>query len=146
MAARFCFDFTRKDAYKNYMHGLVPRSVPRRLPRSLSVTAHFKKSLLRTRQAASTFELAYQAHIAVDRIRFAIRQTDQLAANQPVLQEVGMQLLDALDRLETADRHFQESFRLDRFRLENSNAGLGTSEIAREQLHRHEQRLSGQSS
>jgi hypothetical protein len=57
--------------------------------------------------------LAYQARIAVERIRFAIRQTDSVTANQPVLQEVGMQLLDALDRLETAERHFQERFRLD---------------------------------
>jgi len=94
------------------MARFTPGPVRRRLPRKPSVAAHFKKSLLRTRQAASTFEFAYQARIAVERIRFAIRQTDQLAANQPILQEVGMQLLDALDRLETADRHFQESFRM----------------------------------
>ncbi|MFZ0592369.1 MAG: hypothetical protein WAM39_18055 [Bryobacteraceae bacterium] len=94
------------------MASFIPDPVRRRLSRKGSIAAYFKKSLLRTRQAASTFEFAYQARIAVERIRFAIRQTDQFAANQPVLQEVGMQLLDALDRLETADRHFQESFRM----------------------------------
>lgn len=31
--------------------------------------------------------------------------------NHPVLIEARMQLLDALDRLESAERHFQEHFR-----------------------------------
>ena len=95
------------------MSGFTPVSVQRRLPRHGSPAASLKRSLSRTRQTASTYELAYQARIAVERIRFAIRQTDPLAANQPVLKEVGMQLLDALDRLETAERHFQECFRFD---------------------------------
>jgi hypothetical protein len=94
------------------MSSFTPGPVRRRLERKASLAAHFKKSLSRTRQAACRFEFAYQARIAVERIRFAIRETDQLATNQPILQEVGMQLLDALDRLETADRHFQESFRI----------------------------------
>jgi hypothetical protein len=94
------------------MTGVISSSVRRRLPHRKSAVAHLTRSLLRTRQTASTFEFAYQARLAVERIRFAIRQTDQLAANQPVLQDVGMELLDALDRLETADRHFQESFRM----------------------------------
>ncbi len=78
------------------------------------------------------FEFAYQARIAVERIRFAIRQTDQIAANQPVLQEVGMQLLDALDRLEMAERHFQELFRHRVCRLEQvKSVGNGTREVGR---------------
>ena len=92
------------------MGSFIPGPVRRRLLRKASVAAHFKKSLLRTRQAAATFEFAYQARIAVERIRFAIRQTDQLAANQPVLHAPGMQLLDALDRLETAEAIFKNPF------------------------------------
>lgn len=124
------------------MANFIPGSVRRSRPRNESGAAHFKKSLLRTRQAASTFEFAYQARIAVERIRFAIRQTDQLAANEPVLHEVGMQLLDALDRLEIAEQHFQECFRLSPSRLEQFNARGANSEVARNQFRSHKQRLS----
>ena len=58
-----------------------------------------------------SFELAYQARIAIDRIRFAIRQGEAIAPDHPVLVEARMQLMDALDRLENAERHFQENFR-----------------------------------
>ena len=116
------------------MTGFLLGSTQRRLPRNGSVVAHLKQSLLRTRQAAFTFEFAYQARFAVERIRFAIRQTDQLAAHHPGLQEAGMQLLDALDRLETAERHFQECFRPDR-----PNARDGTFEIARNQSRGHKE-------
>jgi hypothetical protein len=58
-----------------------------------------------------SFELAYQARVAIDRIRFAIRQGEAVAPAHPVLVETRMQLLDALDRLESAERHFQEHFR-----------------------------------
>lgn len=40
------------------------------------------------------FEMAYQARVAIDRIRFTWC-------------EVGLQLLDALERLESVDRRFQ---------------------------------------
>ena len=53
------------------------------------------------------FEMAYQARVASDRIRFAIRQLEVPPANADDLREVGMQLLDALDRLQAADRTFQ---------------------------------------
>jgi hypothetical protein len=105
------FDSAFEHKYKIHMTGVTSSSVRRRLPYRKGVVADLTRSLLRTRQTASTFEFAYQARIAVERIRFAIRQTDQLAVNQPVLQEVGMQLLDALDRLETAERHFEAHFR-----------------------------------
>src|SRR5437764_13422010 len=72
------FDPASKHKYKTHMTGVISSSVRRRLPRNGSAAAHLKKSLLRTRQAASTFEFAYQARIAVERIRFAIRETDQL--------------------------------------------------------------------
>ena len=57
------------------------------------------------------FELAYQARIAMDRIRYAIRTTEQAGGNTEQLRNAGMQLLDALDRLESADRRFQQRTR-----------------------------------
>lgn len=56
------------------------------------------------------FEMAYQARVAADRIRFAIGQIDQTSSNCPSLREAGMQLLDALDRLEAAELAFQNHF------------------------------------
>ena len=57
------------------------------------------------------FEMAYQIRVAIDRIRFAIKATDQLAHHPRQLQEAGLQLVDALDRLESAERGFQQCFR-----------------------------------
>jgi hypothetical protein len=57
------------------------------------------------------FEMAYQVRVVIDRIRFAINATDHLAHHPQQLQEAGLQLLDALDRLESADRRFQRHFR-----------------------------------
>lgn len=58
------------------------------------------------------FELAYQARVAMDRIRFAIRHTEQFAPHTDQMQETGLQLLDALQRLETVERRFQEHSRI----------------------------------
>lgn len=68
------------------------------------------------------FELAYQARVAMDRIRFAIKHTEQFAPHTDPMQEAGLQLLDALQRLETAERRFQE-----RSRLEGSTAQMTTA-------------------
>jgi hypothetical protein len=57
------------------------------------------------------FELAYQVRVAMDRIRFAIKHTEQFAPQTEQMQEAGLQLLDALDRLESAERNFQIRFR-----------------------------------
>jgi hypothetical protein len=57
------------------------------------------------------FELAYQARVAMDRIRFAIKHTEQFGSHTEPMQEAGLQLLDALERLESAERRFQERFR-----------------------------------
>jgi hypothetical protein len=54
------------------------------------------------------FEMAYQARVAVERIKFAIRHTEQFAPQTDPMREVGLQLLDALQRLESVDRSFQE--------------------------------------
>jgi hypothetical protein len=54
------------------------------------------------------FEMAYQVRVAIDRIRFVIKHTEQFglrSADQT--HEAGLQLLDALERLETLDRRFQ---------------------------------------
>jgi hypothetical protein len=61
---------------------------------------------------AMEFELAYQARVAMDRIRFAIKHPDQFAQRTEQMQEVGLQLLDALQRLENAERRFQERSRI----------------------------------
>jgi hypothetical protein len=61
-----------------------------------------------SRPTAMEFELAYQARVAIDRIRFAIKQTEQFAPHTDPMQEVTLQLLDALQRLESAERRFQE--------------------------------------
>ena len=58
------------------------------------------------------FELAYQVRIAIDRIRFAIKQTEHFAQPSPHLHEANMELLDALGRLESVDRRFQRRSRI----------------------------------
>lgn len=60
-----------------------------------------------SRPSAIEFEMAYQARIAIDRIKFAIKHTEQFARPCDTMREVGVQLLDALERLETVDRQFQ---------------------------------------
>jgi uncharacterized protein YukE len=57
------------------------------------------------------FEMAYQARVAADRIRFAIGQIDKPARNSDQLREASLQLLDALDRLESAEQRFQSGWR-----------------------------------
>jgi hypothetical protein len=57
------------------------------------------------------FEMAYQARVAADRIRFALKQVEQLNPTSAVAREAAFQLLEALDRLETADRNFQMRWR-----------------------------------
>jgi hypothetical protein len=53
------------------------------------------------------FEMAYQARVAIDRIRFAISQNEKSASSCDQIREANLQLLDALDRLETVERKFQ---------------------------------------
>ena len=64
-----------------------------------------------SRPSAIEFEMAYQARVAIDRIRFAIRHTEQFAPHTDAMREAGLQLLDALERLETVDRRFQQRSR-----------------------------------
>ena len=64
-----------------------------------------------SRPSPVEFEMAYQARVAIDRIRFAIKHTEQFCPRSDALREVGLQLLDALERLETVDRRFQHRSR-----------------------------------
>jgi hypothetical protein len=57
------------------------------------------------------FEMAYQARLAVEKIRFAIKQLDSCGVKAIPLCEVSLPLLDALDRLEAAERNFQWRWR-----------------------------------
>jgi hypothetical protein len=63
------------------------------------------------RPSPGEFEMAYQARVAIDRIRFAIKATESTREHPEELREAGMQLLDALDRLEAAERRFQNRWR-----------------------------------
>jgi len=64
------------------------------------------------RPTSMEFEMAYQARVAIDRIRFAIKHTERFAPGTDQMRDVGLQLLDALHRLEAVDRRFQVRSRL----------------------------------
>src|SRR5579871_6612964 len=66
---------------------------------------------VQSRPSAFEFEMAYQARVAIDRIRFAIKHNEQFGPSTDSMREVGLQLLDALERLETVDRRFQKRSR-----------------------------------
>ena len=51
--------------------------------------------------------MAYQARVAIDRIKFAIKHAEQFGRPYDTMREAGLQLLDALERLEALDRRFQ---------------------------------------
>jgi hypothetical protein len=74
------------------------------------------------RPCAIEFEMAYQIRIAVERIRFAIKHVEQFAKPCDQVREAGLQLLDALDRLEAVDRRFQIRSRMSG---ENGNGHRG---------------------
>jgi hypothetical protein len=63
------------------------------------------------RPSPTEFEMAYQSRVAIDKIRFAIKQLEPSTIDQAVVREASLQLADALDRLEGADRRFQQRFR-----------------------------------
>jgi hypothetical protein len=59
------------------------------------------------RPSAGEYELAYHAHVAIDRIRFAIRHVEQFGKPCDQMRDTNLQLLDALEGLETAELRFQ---------------------------------------
>src|SRR5580704_3400853 len=64
-----------------------------------------------SRPTAIEFEMAYQARVAMDRIRFTIKHVEQFGPRTDQMREAGLQLLDALHRLESVDRRFQDRSR-----------------------------------
>ena len=62
---------------------------------------------VQSRPSPFEFEMAYHARVAIDRIKFAIRHTEQFSKPCIHMREAGLQLLDALERLESLDRRFQ---------------------------------------
>ena len=74
---------------------------------SSEIIHQFLEAEVRSRPSALEFEMAYQARVAIDRIKFAIQHAEQFANPCIYMREVGLQLLDALDRLEALDRRFQ---------------------------------------
>ncbi len=58
--------------------------------------------------ATMEFEMAYQARVATDCIKFAIKHTEEFGPHTEQMREVGFQLLGALQRLEAVDRRFQK--------------------------------------
>ena len=67
---------------------------------------------VQSRPSPIEFEMAYQARVAIDRIKFAIKHTEQFAPHTDPIREAGLQLLDALERLESVDRRFQQRSRI----------------------------------
>jgi len=92
-----------------------------------------REGYVRFRCPPMAFEMAYQARVAIDRIRFAIKATEQFAHGSQLLQEVNMQLLDALNRLESAELGFQRGFRSEPVGGQFGEVALGSngSEIDR---------------
>jgi hypothetical protein len=62
---------------------------------------------VRERPSAIEFEMAYQARVSIDRIKFAIKHAEQFSKPCIHMRDASLQLLDALERLESLDRRFQ---------------------------------------
>jgi hypothetical protein len=84
-----------------------------------------------SRPSAIEFEMAYQARTAIDRIKFAIKHADQFGKPCDTMREAGMQLLDALQRLESLDRRFQARSGIAAPRM-NGNSREGNTNAGRE--------------
>ena len=67
---------------------------------------------VRSRPSPIEFEMAYQARVASDRIKFAIKHAEQFSRPCEAMHNVGLQLLDALQRPEAVDRRFQNRSRI----------------------------------
>jgi len=80
-----------------------------------------------SRPSAIEFEMAYQARVAIDRIRFAIKHTEQFGSRSDQMREAGLHMLDALQRLETVDRCFQARSRSRGSRTAASGARLAVN-------------------
>src|SRR5260221_699875 len=85
-----------------------------------------------SRPSAIEFEMAYQARVAIDRIRFAIKHTEQFGPRTDQMREAGLQLMDALDRLQAVDRRFQTRSRSQHGTKKENRLDLDTNRIGRD--------------
>lgn len=69
------------------------------------------ESEMERRPPLMDFEMAYQVRVAIERIKSAIKCTEEFGPRTDHMREVNLQLLDALERLQAADRNFQKRFR-----------------------------------
>ena len=101
--------------------------VKSKLRREIEDVIALIESRCQARPTPMEFEMAYQARVAIDRIRFAIKHTERFAPYTDQMREAGFQLLDALERLESVDRRFQRRARLTPTAREDSltNASAG---------------------
>jgi hypothetical protein len=65
-----------------------------------------------SRPTPMEYEMAYQARVAMDRIRFAIKHGEQFSQPSEQMREACLQLLEAFERLEYLDRRFQVRSRI----------------------------------
>lgn len=65
------------------------------------------------------FQMAYQVRVALERIRFALKQLEQIRVMANSIHEASLQLLNALERLESADRGFRSRVMSARNQSEN---------------------------
>ena len=65
-----------------------------------------------SRPSPMEYEMAYQARVAMDRIRFAIKHAEQFSQPSEQMREACLQLLEAFERLEYLDRRFQVRSRI----------------------------------
>ena len=65
----------------------------------IEAQAHFRPSPIE-------FEMAYQARVAIDCIRFAIKHVEQFSQPCDQIREASLQLLEALERLDARTAGF----------------------------------------
>jgi hypothetical protein len=94
---------------------------------------------VQSRPSPIEFEMAYQARVAIDRIKFAIKHTEQFCPQSEQMREAWLQLLDALGRLQAVDRRFQTRSRLQR----EAKNGDRTSSLNTNQTGGHASRNGG---
>jgi hypothetical protein len=85
------------------------------------------ETAVQSRPTPVEFEMAYQARVAMDRIRFVIKHMEQFGPRTDQMREAGLQLLDALERLEVVDRRFQDRART--HSLRGSSEASGESKV-----------------
>lgn len=66
---------------------------------------------VRSRSLGMEFEMAYQMRVVIDRIKLAVKQTEEAEGRADRIHEAGLLSLDALDRLQSVEARFQRCSR-----------------------------------